>query len=72
MFKDIPLLTKTYWFINTISCESGLSTSLLYKSTLRRCSVKKGVLKKFANFIGKHLCWSLFLIKLLALGLQRY
>ena len=27
------------------------------------CSVKKGVLK---NFIGKHLCWSLFLIKLQA------
>ena len=26
-----------------------------------RCSVKKGVLK---DFIGKHLCWSLFLIKL--------
>ena len=25
---------------------------------------KKGVLKNFANFTGKHLCWSLFLIKL--------
>ena len=25
---------------------------------------KKGVLKDFINFIGKHLCWSLFLIKL--------
>ena len=27
---------------------------------------KKGVLKDFVNFIGKHLCWSLFLIKLQA------
>ena len=27
---------------------------------------KKGVLKNFANFTGKHLCWSLFLIKLQA------
>ena len=36
------------------------------RSSHRRCSVKKGVLKNFANFIGKHLCWSLFLIKLLA------
>ena len=27
---------------------------------------KIGVLKHFANFIGKHLCWSLFLIKLQA------
>ena len=28
--------------------------------------MKKGVLKDFANFKGKHLCWSLFLIKLQA------
>ena len=28
------------------------------------CSVKKGVLKHFANFAAKDLCWSLFLIKL--------
>ena len=27
---------------------------------------KKGVLKDFVNFIGKHLRWSLFLIKLQA------
>ena len=26
----------------------------------RRCSVRKGVLKNFANFRGKHLCSSLF------------
>ena len=35
----------------------------LYRSSHRRCSVKKGVLKIFANFTDKHLCWSLFLIK---------
>ena len=28
---------------------------------------KKGFLKNFANFTGKHLCWNLFLIKLQAL-----
>ena len=27
-------------------------------------SVKEGLLKSFANFTGKQLCWSLFLIKL--------
>ena len=27
---------------------------------------KVGVLKSFAKFTGKHLCWNLFLIKLLA------
>ena len=38
----------------------------IFRSSHRRYSVKKGVLKNFANFKGKHLCWSLFLIKLQA------
>ena len=29
---------------------------------------KKDVLKSFATFSGKHLCWSLFLIKLKVFG----
>ena len=29
---------------------------------------KKGILKNFANLTGKHMCWSLFLIKLQAWG----
>ena len=33
------------------------------RSSYWRCSVKKGALKTFANFAGKRLCWSLFLIK---------
>ena len=37
------------------------------RSSHRRCSLKKGLLKNFTIFIGKHLCWSLFLIKLQAL-----
>ena len=32
---------------------------------------KIGVLKNFANFAGKHLCWSLFLIKLQAYSKQK-
>ena len=31
------------------------------RSSHWRCSVKKGVLKNFENFTGKHLSWSLFL-----------
>ena len=42
-----------------------LFTALL-RSSHWRCSVKKGVLKNFAKFTGKHLCRSLFLIKLQA------
>ena len=33
------------------------------RNSHRRLSVKEGVLKNFANFRGKHLCGSLFLIK---------
>ena len=36
-----------------------------YKSSNRRYSIKKTVLKNFAIFTGRHLCWSLFLIKLM-------
>ena len=34
------------------------------RNTQRKCSIKKAVLKNFAIFTEKHLCWSLFLIKL--------
>ena len=34
------------------------------RSSYRKCSVKKSVLKNVAIFMVKHLCWCLFLIKL--------
>ena len=40
----------------------------ILKRSQRRCSVRKGVLKKLDNFTGEHLCWSIFLIKLQAWG----
>ena len=43
-----------------------VSSNWLQKSSHRRCSIKKAVLKNFAIFTEKHLCWSLFLIKLQA------
>ena len=38
----------------------------ILEAVVRRCSVKKGVLRNFAKFTGKHLCQSLFLLKLQA------
>ena len=35
----------------------------------QRCSIRNGVLKNFANFTGKHLCQSLFYIKVAYLEL---
>ena len=41
-----------------------------FRSSHRKCSVKKVVLRNFAKFTGKHLCQRLFLIKLQVLGLR--
>ena len=35
----------------------------IYESSHRGCSVRKGVLRNFAKFSGKHLCQSLFFNK---------
>ena len=37
------------------------------RSSHRRCSVRKGILKNFAKFTGKHLCQSLFFNKVTGL-----
>ena len=45
---------------------------IIFRSSCRQMFFKTGVIGDFAIFTGKHLCWSLFLIKLRALGLQLY
>ena len=52
-----------------------LTTSFLQntsRSTRLLMFFKKGVLERFANFTGKHLCWSLLLKDLQAKGLQLF
>ena len=39
------------------------NSSVKLRSSHRMCSIKNGVLKSFAKFTGKHLCWSVFLNK---------
>ena len=50
---------------------NSVSSLAKYRSCHRRCSKKVGVLKNFSNVTGKHLCWSLFLIKFQT-GLKAY
>ena len=38
-----------------------------FRSSHRRCSVRKGVIRNFAKFAGKHLCQSLFFNKVFLL-----
>ena len=40
----------------------------LFRSSHQRCSVRKGALRNFAKFTGKHLCQGLFLNKVAGLG----
>ena len=37
------------------------------RSSCQRCSMKKGVLRNFTDFAGKHLCQSLFFNKVVGL-----
>ena len=63
------LLTRANFFILSAGkIESVLkfkTKSFEYRSTQQRFSVRKGVLRNFAKFKGKHLCQSLFLIETL-------
>ena len=36
---------------------------IIFRSSHQRCSIKKGVLRNFTKFTGKHLCQSLFFNK---------
>ena len=47
-----------------ISCPGKI---YLFRSSHQMCSVKKGVLKNFTKFTGKHLCQSLFFNKIVGL-----
>ena len=48
------------------------SAKEIFRSSHLRCSVKKGVLRNFAKFKGKHLYQSLFFNKVAGLCLQLY
>ena len=43
-----------------------------YLTSRLKVFCKKGVLRNFSKFTGKHQCWSVFLIKLQAWDLQLY
>ena len=49
------------------SCFFRRLVSSFFRSSHRRCSVRKGVLRNFAKFTGKHLCQRLFFNKVAGL-----
>ena len=48
----------------------GSTTNSTTEAVARRCSVKKGVLRNFAKFTGKHLFQGLFFNKVVGLSPQ--
>ena len=54
-----------FWFLTSKQRKSShlIQIFFLFWSNHWRCSIKEAVLKYFANFTGKNLCRSLFLIK---------
>ena len=53
-------LTNLLWSFSVHYLEWNSNHFSSYRSNHRRCSVRKGVLRNFAKFTGKHLCQSLF------------
>ena len=59
LFRTLLLVFSFLFFTWRIAAAADIITSM----SSQRCSVKKCVLENFTLFTGKHLCWSLSLIK---------
>ena len=83
LYINMAAFDRIKWFslkkliLHSVKVSSSPSSPLLFaivfrgetsRSNLWQVFFKIDVLKNFANFTGKHQCWSLFLIKLQAWG----
>ena len=67
--KGADFVGSLYWKVKqnkdkSISLTIFMSSAVHLQKQPPELFCKKSVLKNFANFVGKHLCWSLFLRKL--------
>ena len=68
-FEFNVLINLITWYSQSGNTMNGVLFKFvftLFRSSHHRCFIKKPVLKYFAIFTWKRLCWSLFLIKLQA------
>ena len=58
-------LSHKFFCTNYFKVKSEIlrNSSTIFGGSHQRCSIKKVVLKHFAIFTGKHLCWSVFFNK---------
>ena len=74
--KSLPIKNLTYslifkvYFMKSFAAAKASSAFIKnrYRSSRSQMFFKIGVVKNFAMFTRKHLCWSLFLIKMQAFG----
>ena len=64
IFHNKKILTFRFWLLQPFFYN-------IFRSSHQRCSVKKGVFRNFAKFVGKHLCQSLFFNKVADLRLYQ-
>ena len=64
MFKLNVFLIRFLPYLYTAMIWLNLITSKTFRSSCLQVFYKIGVFEKLAKFIGKHLCWSHFLLKL--------
>ena len=55
---------------SVLKCKKPWIFMVKFRSSHRRCSVRKGVLRNFAKFTGKHLCQSFLFNKVAGLSLK--
>ena len=65
LFKNFGIF---FFFLNCLLTLTRFCVLADSRSSHQRCFVEKGVLKNFVNFTAKHLCLSLFSIKLKTLA----
>ena len=63
-----PILLSRKRPTKCVTIVPTVSLSCRSRSSHRRCSVKKGILRNFAKFTGKHMCQSLFFNKVAGLS----
>ena len=62
-----PLTAHIYYVMIIVNCGFSKKSFFIFRSSSSQMFFKTGVIRNFAVFTGKYLCWSLLLIKLQAL-----
>ena len=66
-FNVVVNFSQKTLLLEILKLQTAVKTSLKRRSSHQRCSMRKGVLRNFTKFAGKHLCQTLFFNKVTGL-----